>query len=306
MRSPRTTALSERRSICAGNEYWITWQRSYGGGLANEDDTGPMRGAGEIAEYMLRFVGERVDHGRMSAIRGYLDRFKLDVAILEPVRPRAWITKHVLPWLPLVWRESEDGIYLDVYRYDATEADAVLDLVEIASAEDRTEQGSVPVTRFGLIRSGDARAVENDITICYAPMRGTDPLKRRRVAAQGIRGSAGVASTAVSGEIPMGLLKISQSHYGLRPVSLDCLAVCDDDTADLLLTTRARWKGVVRRTLTIADDNLILDVLEPGAVVTYSESAVSISGAVALVRSLTLGLDSDEAELELLDAPEAP
>lgn len=289
--------------IVPGNEYWVTWTGE--GGIDNARRDGPMRGAGEIAEYLLRFVGERIDQGRMAVARGYLDQFKLDFALVEPEKPRAFLDRHLRPWLPLVWRESEDGLWLDVMRYDATIRDAVLHLVEAASLEDGTTDGGDAVVRTTRITHGDVREVENDITIRYAPMQGAEPLKARRLAAPGVVGSPGVADTTTGTEAPTLLLAISQSRYGVRPAIGDCALVCDDGTADLLLRVRAAWKALSRRMLQVDSTAYVFDLVDPGAVITYTEYAVSISREVALVVSITLALDLDSAELELLDRPEA-
>lgn len=287
-----------------GNEYQVTWEESTGGGLYNADRTGPMRAAGEIVEYLLRFVGERVDSGRMAATRAYLDRFALDFAITEPIRPRAWIDDNLGKFLPIVWNESEDGAFLDVLRYDPA-LPAVLALVEAEDAEDDPDDG-VPVVRQGKPEASDPASVANDITVKYAPIYGGELRKRLRIAAPGIAGTEGVADPSVSGEYPTWRAGISQTRHEarLRTVELPC--VCADDTAQLAGAEFLLVNGVTRRKFSVTGQPDDLDVLDVCSRVLYSSARLYMTEAPANVRWIKLANDQDEVGLELLDDPGSP
>lgn len=290
--------------IIKGNEYKVTWEESIGGGLYNADRTGPLRAAGEVVEYMMRFIGERVDAGRMAATRAYLDRFSLDFAITEPQRPRQWIDDNLGKFLPIVWNESEDGAFLDVIRYDPT-LPHVLALVEAEDAEDDQDEG-VPVVRQGLPKRSNEAQVGNDITVNYAPTYGGELRKRIRVAAPGIAGVDGVADPSVSGEYPTWRAGVSQGRHKARPVPVDIPCICADDSAQLAGAEYLLWKGVTRRSISVVGQPCDLDVLDVCSRVLYSSARLYMTAAPANVRWIKLANDQDEIGLEMLDDPGSP
>lgn len=287
-----------------GNEYTVTWEEAYGGGLYNADRSGPMRAAGEIVEYMLRFVGERVDTGRMSATRAYLDRFTLDFALETPQKPRAWIDENLGKFLPLVWNESEDGVFLDVIRYDPK----ILPVLAMTEAEDLEEDpdNGVPVVRQGLPKTSNASSVVNDVTVQYAPIYGGEYRKRLRVAAPGLAGTTGVADPDVENEYPTWRAGVSQTRHDTRAQVLTVPAVCDASTAQLVGIEYLLWKGTTRRAFVVSGQPEDLDVLDVGSRVTYGSARLYMTGAAANVKTLRLGLDMDDVGIELLDDPGAP
>lgn len=290
--------------LIPGNEYTVTWDEGYGGGLYNADRTGPMRSAGEVVEYMLRFVGERVDSGRMAATRAYLDRFALDFAMTEPQRPRQWIDDNLGRFLPIVWNESEDGAFLDVIRYDPT-LPHVLALTEAEDLEEDPDDG-VPVVRQGLPKFSNESGVANDITVQYAPIYGGELRKRLRIAAPGIAGTEGVATPSVSGEYPTWRAGISQTRHTPRPMTLEVPCLCDDSSAQLAGAEYLLWKGVTRRTFSATGQPDDLDVLDVGSRVLYSSARLYMTEAPANVKTIRLALEVDEVEIEMLDDPGSP
>ncbi|OHD19243.1 MAG: hypothetical protein A2Y38_22520 [Spirochaetes bacterium GWB1_59_5] len=290
--------------LIPGNEYDVTWEESTGGGIYNADRTGPMRAAGEVVEYMMRSTGDRVDSGRMAATRAFLDRFALDFAIEEPKRPRAWIDDNLGQFLTLAWNESEDGVFLDVIRYDPTLL-PVLSLVEAEDLED-DPGGGVPVVRQGPPKSSNESSVSNDVTVQYAPIRGGDFRKRLRVAAAGIAGVEGVASPAVAGEYPTWRATVSQSRHTPRAKTLQIPAVCDDASAQLAGAEYLLAHAVTRRSFTVVGEPADLDVLDVGARVVYASARLYMTAAPGNVRTLKLALEQDDVTIELLDDPGSP
>ena len=117
-----------------------------------------VRGAGDVIEYLLRQSSRRVDFGRIRAVKDRLNGFKLDFAIGERVSPWAFVRDNILPLLPVTVVAGPDGLYLVVFDYGATAADAVASIDEDAN----------PSIELGQRITSDSGHVANHFTISYA------------------------------------------------------------------------------------------------------------------------------------------
>lgn len=277
--------------LVPGNEYWVTWPSTGKGGIQDSElgSAAPMRRAGRIIEDLLQTAQVKYNRGRMSAARSRLDRFLLDFAISEPVRPEDWVEEHLGNLLPLLRREDDDGVWWELWRYDATLADVEAHLVsEVEPA------GGVPVVRTSPIGWGDTRHVENDMTLQYLPSQHGHAKSARML--------GGDPPDVTVDEHGSHLCSISYTRYGRKPVQLSTDIIAEDATALLALQWRALWKALPRRSFDV-EGGPELEVLEPNSVVTYTESGAYLSEALALVKAVEIGLDGVRLSLELLDFP---
>lgn len=271
-------------AMVPGEEWWVTWYGEFGGGRWNAERTDCMRGAGEIAQFLLEAAGRPVARGRMVAARARLDRFLLDFALTEPVKPEDWIEEHLGEILPIVHRETGDGIWYELWRYDATEADVEADL----------EVGR-NVTRESAVTYTALDEVVNEITFRYAAMLG-DQFGRS------LTMTGRPEPDPDAGEVGSLVCQVSRSRYGARPVTIECAVIGDPASAGLAVQTLARWRALPRRRVTVAG-GLELDGLDVNSVVRFTDPELYIARALALVRSITLSLVGVSLELELLDDP---
>lgn len=279
--------------IIAGNEYWITWPSDGLGGRLDPETGLVMRRCGRIIEDLFETAGVTIDRGRFAPSRARFDRLLLDFALTEPVRPEDFVDTHLGDLLPVLRREGDAGVWYDLWRYAATSADVEVHLV--GDPVDEAENAGIPVTRSSSVVWGDAREVENDITLQY--------LATRNGYAKSIRLVGGAAPDSEVNELGSYICSVSQARYGSRPVVLTSDIVAEDATAHLVLQMRAQWKALTRRSFQISG-GAELAVLGPNSVVTYSEAGLFLERALGLVKQVSIRLDGVTVEIELLDRPD--
>lgn len=280
--------------IFPDSEYWVHWDN--GGGLLRPDGSGLLRGAGEIIAYLLERSGLPVARGKVEAARSRLDRYLLDVAIVESVDVESWIEDMVGTCVPICRRENGDGVWYEVIPYDATPADAEMHLV--AEQYDGFPVGArsagVPVARTGSVAYGKLDGVCNEITLEWAPERGDKPTRRILITGTDVAPSDTV--------IPSAFCLVSRAKYGERKKVFKALAVHDEPTAKLMAQDLARRYALPRRTIEYAG-GLELDALNVNSVVTLTDTDLHLTEELCIVREITLSLTGASVILELIDLP---
>lgn len=153
---------------------YATWQESadrvlYVGWYdGNEDDTntggglmmdgGIVREAGDVIEYLLGLTSQTVDRARIAAAKPLLSRFLLDGVITDRVSPWDVLRDEILPLLPVSVCSGPNGLFLLVWRFDATAADATVRLDADANPG---------VWRVGRVQYDDSERV-NRLSLDYA------------------------------------------------------------------------------------------------------------------------------------------
>jgi hypothetical protein len=270
--------------LMPGHEYWIAW--TGGGGILNRERTAAMRGAGEICEFILEQGGVKVARGKQAVANLKLNRFKFDFALVEPTDPERFVEDEVGEIIPLIRRQSADGVWYELWPFDATPKDAVAVLVVGDS-----DAAGIPVDREGAVRFTGLDDVANEITIEYAMREGDHPMRRDVVGATGEDGERGSY-----------LCRLSQSRYGKRSLGLSTRLVWEAATAGLILDTQALDKALPRRDMDV-DGGLELEVLDPGAIVQVVDDELYLDAELAIVLQMRLGLSKIGLELRLLDHP---
>lgn len=287
----------------AEDMYFVGFRDSaaYGGGLRTRRGD-LLRGAGDVIEWVLEsYYDGPVDSGRLQAVRGVLNAWKIDTWIDAPVNAMDWLRREILPLVPVELREGEHGLYPAVVRYDLTEADCVRHLVEGA---DVSRQSLVSFT------SDDVR---NEITVRFRPGRASTSdwrASRTLTAKRGFRtllssswstlaGSSGVTETTVSDPsiVPHPLCAASQARYGVRPFVVEAHAVWDATTAVLIADHLAQRFAVPRRKIRYSGD---VEELEIGQGVQLTDADLHLDGAVCVVLDLAPGSERGAATVDLL------
>lgn len=258
------------------------------GGVNNLDYSGPLRGAGEILLWALRNYSEiKLDLGRMEAQQLYLNAVKIDTFINRRCNVWEWLSRSVLPLLPVSEVESSDGLYFQFWRWDATAEDSV---------------ASLSVERHELSRLSRVETLQqdilNEIEIQYQPVCNS---QGEYHASKVITGSVSEGDSRVLVDYSC---KLSQQpgNYGVRSSTIEAPVLWDDASATRVLRWYAAQHALPKRVIRYAGPPE-LEALDVGQVVTLSDSAVNVSDAVCLIRDLNITPNGCEVLLILLDNP---
>lgn len=263
--------------------YWTQWPNA--GAMLCHDRVATVEGAGDLMAWMLAQASVRVDWGRVSVARDFLNRFKVSGYTDEVASPLRWLKDNLLPLIPVSLMASPDGIYPLVWRWDATARDAVADLVE-----------GPRLRRADAIRFEGRDSVVNDITIKFALSNVLDEYKRRRTI-------TGDAKRVGDPDVLTNLhAQESQRRYGQRKATIETDIVYDTQTADLVLVWKSIAQGFARRVVTLTTGHA-WGWLTPGDIVTYTDDGLYLDQQIGIVRSLTWTLSDLTLEVVLLEDP---
>lgn len=266
---------------------------AYGGGIRWRGKL--LRGAGDVLDWVLStFYDGPIDHGRLSAVRAALNRYQVDTYINSPVSAWEWLSRAVLPMLPVELRDGPRGIFPALIRYDLTRRDAVAHL-------DATP-GSGRVTRSSPVTL--VSSVANEVSVDFRPVSESGSRWLGRVVVTGAAGFPSVDRATVSDTrvVRDPLCTASQARYGVRPLHVQAGATWDAATAALFarqLVARRAWP---RRAVQYVGGPW-LDDLELGQGVLLTDPDLYVTSAVALVADVIPGPGETAVDLLLLDSP---
>jgi len=260
---------------------------TYGGGLKYRGDR-LLRGAGDVLDYMLsRHYSGQVDAARVAAAQAYLNQWKIDAWIEEPVNVWDWLESEVLPLLPVEMRESPDGVYPAIIRYDVTGSDSRGSLI---GGENAVRDSVVSYTSSDVI---------NEVIVKYRPVRDTWQ-GQRTVTAQAEQVSIDAPNTRLGtafstnqpgwyGAPDVRVLgnqraALSQAKYGLKSKEIKAGALWDTASAILTATWILDRYALPRRRVRY---RVLEDRWDVGDVLLLTDDEVSISEALAIVTDVT-------------------
>jgi len=260
---------------------------TYGGGLKYRGDR-LLRGAGDVLDYMLsRHYSGQVDAARVAAAQAYLNRWKIDAWIEEPVNVWDWLESEVLPLLPVEMRESPDGVYPAIIRYDVTGSDSRGSLI---GGQNAVRDSVVSYTSSDVI---------NEVIIKYRPVRDTWQ-GQRTITAQAEQVSIDAPNTQLGtafstnqpgwyGAPDVRVLgnqraALSQAKYGLKSKEIKAGALWDTASAILTATWILDRYALPRRRVRY---RVLEDRWDVGDVLLLTDDEVSISEALAIVTDVT-------------------
>lgn len=267
---------------------WYDPDDSSAGGLRGNDGA-TMRGAGDVLEYLCSYSTIQIDRGRFAAAASLLNGFKLDFAIDAKTTAWQFVQANLLPILPCSVVSGPSGLYPIVWRYDATESDAICHL----------DTGIDPsVERFSSV-TVDRSKIVNDFTLNYA-------LSVRTGAYQAV---ARINAKGTDGAFPSYPCQVSTNRYRtpkgdplVVAESMDTICIYDDATAYKVLAWRSRAYALARRRVTYLCPESGYGWLERGQVVTITDADLHFDRQVALIESIkTDGSPSIQIGLLLIE-----
>jgi hypothetical protein len=261
-------------SVDIEDEWWVIWSSSDVTGLADHDGTA-IRGAGSLLRWMLEQTSVRWDRGRIAAIVEPLNLFQIDCAIVPaPGRrfsPLDWVHEHLLPILPISARQGEHGLYYSLFRYDATATDAITEI-----NVDRLD-----ASRDGAVVYSAADQIANEIRLSYR----SNAKENKPSAVYVLTGddSTLAGDDAAVSNAPC---RVSRTRFGLRTLEAKTEVIYDSSTAGRICSWLSHAYALPSRTFayTARQD---FGYLEPGDVVTLTDSEIHLSQLVCLVDSVT-------------------
>ena len=250
-----------------------------------------LRGAGEVLRWVLeRYSREGVDVARWRQHESWLDSYKIDAYIDQPIGGVEWIRRAVLPFLPVRLRRSSGGWWLQPHRYYATAADVVRSL----SADRGDVQRRSSVTRRSEVYNAFTMSFRFGNQGRYYAVRTLEGLPGQ------LQPLPGGTDTRQYGRAD---LRLSELRYGRRVAPpILCPITWDRATAAQILHDAADEHGWPHRAVQYVGP-VDLDTVEPGQVVALTDSEVGISDALALVERVVIDVDQVVLDLTVLDAP---
>jgi hypothetical protein len=259
------------------------------GGVVGYDGV-VLRGAGSVARWLLEtYTSQPIDRTRWDREQDWLDAYKVDTWIDEPIAPTEWISRALLRFLPARLRQGARGWWIQPQRYTATAAQVVRQL-----SADRGE-----VRRSSRIKQRDD--LYTRFSISYR--RG----QSKYYAARTLQAQPGILAPTPGGydvrELGRLDLALAELRFGVRPAPhIECAMTWDNSTASLILQDQADRHGWPKRAVQYVG-GLDLDDLDPGQYVEITDTEVGMHGALALVEEVTVDVTEVVLDLTLLDTP---
>ena len=276
----------------ANSSYFAKWTN--GGGLINPYRTGLtatstapqyLTGGGDLLRYLLHQSGVKVDDGRCAAAAGYLNAIEFDGFIGERVDVLDFLKTEILPLLPCSLRASSEGIYPVVWRYDASEKDAVAELTA-----DRD------IFRDGLVDYA-SNDIANEITIRYRQNVRYNKLKK----AVTVTGDLSKNTTAFLWRTDYAVA--SKTRYGIKALEIESEYITSRASAGRVINWMARAHCGRHRVIKYSAPQTF-GWLEVGDVIALSDADLSFVNQLVIIQSIAWGeTDLTFAFLLVADLP---
>lgn len=270
------------------DDFWVRWGVDGGGAFAPMSD-GPLTGAGDVIEHMLRLSTLKYDQGRVAAAKQYLNTYKVGGYISEGVSPWEWITSNLSPILPMSICVGSQGVYVVPWRYDALARDAV-DHLDVDADPHVERDGNVEY-------EGELKDIVNSFVLKYNIKADTgDARSSARLA--GTRDPVNIKTNSSNV-----YCEVSESRYGVRSDEQESTVIYKDSTAALVLNWWSRAKALPMRVIhyLVGDDRSWLD---RGDVVVLSDKELHLEQTVCLVDNIVHREDGNiRVSLRLIEDP---
>ena len=254
-----------------GDEFWCMW------------DAGQPRSglAGDVVADMLALMAIKTDAGRVAAAIPALNAYSLAFYIDERINPREWLTAHLIDILPIVLVRDAGGLYPAVWRAAVTTADAVAHLV--IGRPDCIATSAISYT-------GDPL---NSFTLRYKLRADTGDMLSVVTADSTNHYYAELSLNRYRGD----------AHDGRWEAELETSVVYDVATAERIAHERVRRLALSRRQLEVWCDRQVWSHIRPGDLVRLTDSARSLSEALAWVETRADDEDGMRLTLTLQEDP---
>ena len=275
--------------------FFIGMDKTGGGGMLNDDRSGPRRGAGEIIRFIIdEFTDLQADHAMLATYEEALNAYKIDGFANEGTDAWDWLLREILPLLPVVAQRGPDGIWFQPINWGATKADAIAFL-----NADRRQ-----VDRIGGLDKASGE-VFNEFNFIYGPSR----LSGRFEKAVTLTGRTNKREVPSIGEvddvriIESLFCRASVDAFGVRAQRpATGRVIWDDATASLIVNDRAAKLALPRRRGRYTGGSE-LESLPIWSNVAITDSEMGLDEAVALIEDIIVGPDEVMLQLLILDHP---
>ena len=240
-----------------------------GGGVMQDGKL--IREAGDVIEHLLSLTTQRVDWGRLAAAKPLLSRFLLDGVITDRVSPWDVLRDEILPLLPVSLCSGPNGLYVVVWQFNATAADATV----------RIDADANPaIGREGRVKyDSEDRANRISLSYAYSYRAGT-------YCAQVVFGAAEDVETDPS-TVVHALCDFSRRRVGYAvDRSTQTAWVYDTSTAYAVCEWQAAAYALPSKTVQYRVPELEFVHVERGQVATLTDSDLYLSEALCLVREV--------------------
>lgn len=287
-----------------GRPYYTGWLPTEGGGIISPRTGNTLTGAGEVLLYFLeQYTDVILDSGRMELQSERLDSIKIDAFLNTSggVNVWEWLTRTLLPLLPVSPMQGEHGLYFQVWRWDATAEDAVAHLVA----------DGINVSRRGMVRDAGIE-IRNEITVEYRQDRATNRYSSRTIVT-GERGFTDrqleqLQTDADTRVLPHYACTVSQQNVEaddvprVLPLRISASVIWDAPSATDIAMWKASKHALPKRSIQLSTGNE-WEWLRVGDVVVVTVDAWNIAERVAIISDKTIGGPEVLFTLILLDHP---
>lgn len=261
----------------------VSW--GTGAGLVVEG-VGAVSTAGDFIAWLLSLTEAQVDHARLTLAREQLRAFAFATYIDESVSVAEYIREAVLDIVPVSMMVGPRGVYPLVWRWDATELDAV-------AYWDLT--ADLDIARESVVTYEDADRIANTVQFLYGwrPRAESyafemwavgDPASRPR----GLRFGGATSLSLNYWSDPV--LARSTVRYGVRRDALESAIVHDDLTASRVLAWRSRRWALPSRVVEYSAPQTWAWV-EPGDYIMVTDPDLAWTKRLCLVQSRAWAAD---------------
>ena len=235
--------------------------------------------AGDYIAWLLSLTQQSIDQGKVNHAREQLAAFKVSTYIDETVTVADYVREAVLEIVPVSFIAGPKGLYPYVWKWDATEQDAVAHL-------DVTTD--VDISRETLVTYENSGEICNKLTIQYARNPTTDSYTAEIIASGAPRPPRTTAFYADWWSDSV--LARSFARYGTKSDTLECANVYDRTTAAHIAAWKSRRWALPSRVVEYSCDQR-WGWIEPGDFITMTDPDLAWNKKLCLVQSR--GWDED-------------
>jgi hypothetical protein len=254
-------------------EYVVKWVT--GGGVPNKARTAPMRGAGDLIEYLLNLTdGLKIDLGRVNAAKRLMNQFRFDFTIDDTVEIWSIIKNHLLKYLPVTLAVSGDGIYPIAWNRELRSLDAVADIDVIRDQFERTSL--VDMEFLG-------REAANNFSLSYAKRYVSgNYAKIARMSGRFVDDSN---LPTTEDEAESLYCRQSRTRYGQKDKAAEAASIYDPSTAFQVLSFWARIYALPAYTVEYTAPSY-WGWLRAGSVIKFTDTAIGFTNQIAIVQAI--------------------
>lgn len=285
-------------AIQPGDVFYVSWDANgNGGGLKSTTTNGLLRGGHEIIVWLYEtWTDTDIDDPSFSAHADFLNAYKFDTFINEPIDPEEWIQSEIIPFLPIAPLEGAEGLYFYRRRFNASRTEAV---ARLDADTQRISRGSAITTQ--------STQIVNEVTVEFQPDRSTGRFRSRvTISADDLtRGEDELEAGLLENDVRIQAsyrARLSRQRFDRQSISIQLNAVWDEPTAVRIATDIISEQALPRRFVDYVGET-DLEAFGIGDIVILNDTSVELIDVVALILDMTVGGPDVVLHFELIDDP---